>query len=143
MKKSVKHLLVFLAAFLFLNAGGSSNAAPSQREFFHYRPHPEPLQYNLSITTTSRAFALFGPGPQEEHEDLLRLSVRVVTVFRPQVQFLQLNVLKAGFGHPVEELCHGIPGRIVVDHSKFHVYLSYLRLVMGADMASGPPWRPR
>jgi hypothetical protein len=68
---------VFLAAVLFLHAGGSSDATPSQREFFHYRPHPEPLQYNLSITTTSRALALFGPGPQEEHEDLLRLSQKV------------------------------------------------------------------
>jgi len=77
MKKPVRHHLVFLAALLFLNAGGSSNATPSQREFFHYRPHPEPLQYNLSITTKSRASALYGPGPQEEHEDLLRLSQKV------------------------------------------------------------------
>lgn len=78
MKKSRKHLLAFVVALLLLNAGVSSDAAPSHPEFLYYKPHLQPLRYNLSITTKSEALALFGAGPQEEHEDLLRLSQKVL-----------------------------------------------------------------
>lgn len=100
MKKSVKHLLAFVVALLLLNAGSSSNAAPSHREFFYYKPHLQPLRYNLSITTKSEALALFGPGPQEEHEDLLRLSQKVQKagegLFEIALTVDEINPIKAG-----------------------------------------------
>ena len=77
MKRLAGCLLAFVVALLLFNVGGSSNAAASQGELFYYRPQLQPLRYDLSISTRSQALALFGPGPQEEHEDIIRFSQKV------------------------------------------------------------------
>ncbi len=77
MGKSKGDLGVCAVAFLIFAGWSSAHAASGDGALLYYRPQPQPLQYNLSITTRSQAVALFGPGPQEEHEDRIRLSQKV------------------------------------------------------------------
>ena len=77
MKKSLGFLAAFVAGLLLLIAGVSSNTAAPQGEFLYYKPQLQPLRYDLSIITRSQALALFGPGPEEEHEDIIAFSQTV------------------------------------------------------------------
>ena len=77
MKRLAGCLLAFVVALLLFNVGGSSNASASHGELLYYKPQFQPLRYDLSISTRSQALALFGPGPQEEHEDIIRFSQKV------------------------------------------------------------------
>jgi len=76
-EKSGGDLVACVVAFLIFAGWGSAQAASGDGTLLYYRPQPQTLQYNLSITTRSQAVALFGPGPQEEHEDRIRLSQKV------------------------------------------------------------------
>lgn len=62
---------------LILSVHVFSDAAAPEGHVFHYRPHAQPLQYDLSITTRSEALALYVSGPQEERQDVMRVSQRV------------------------------------------------------------------
>ena len=68
-----------MLGILALMLGGQAfpNAAASGGQLFHYRPRIQPLQYELSINTTSQALALYVDGPQEQRQDVMRLSQRV------------------------------------------------------------------
>ncbi len=77
MKKSVGCLAAFAVAILLSNVRGFSQVTESDGQFFSYKPQVQPLEYALSITTQSQAVALFLPGPQEEHADLISLTQKV------------------------------------------------------------------
>ena len=62
---------------LMLSVPVFPNAAAQDGQVLHYRPHIQPLQYDLSISTKSQALALYVDGPREERQDVMRMSQRV------------------------------------------------------------------
>ena len=62
---------------LVLSVPVFQNTAAADGQLLHYRPHIQPLRYDLSISTKSQALALYVDGPQEERQDVMRISQRV------------------------------------------------------------------
>lgn len=70
---------VAVPGILALMLGGQvfPYAAAPDGQLFRYKPHVQPLRYELSIDTKSQALALYVDGPKEERRDVMRVSQRV------------------------------------------------------------------